>query len=151
MTSSLTGSTALPSNPSLLFQDNQWAPINSSSKSKKRAILNARLMSFDCSLSLNLNCAEVEQEGDTSENCDVTENDATLGSKICQVVENTLRLGLSLSTDSLEKAPDKLIAFLNATSSFRLLPIRSLDFKTDEAVCIFLNLYHCLVQHALLV
>lgn len=147
MTSS-TGSTDLPSNPSLLFQENQWAPINSSSKSKKRAILNARLMSFDCSL--NVNCADEQEEGD-AEHSDIGENEGTLGSKICQVVEDTLCLGLSLSTDSLEKAPDKLIAFLNATSAFRLLPLRSLDVRTDEAVCIFLNLYHCLVQHALLV
>ena len=71
--------------------------------------------------------------------------DATLS--IAVFVENLLVQALSLSPDS---SLDELIQFLNAASCLRSINLRKINFDSEEAVCIFVNLYHALLQHALL-
>lgn len=43
------------------------------------------------------------------------------------------------------------VPFLDLTSTFRTVNLRSLDLNSDEGLCFFANLYHLLVMHMLLV
>jgi len=91
-----------------------------------RIILNARRMSFD-----------VAAPAAT----------AALSTSPSQLSEKALRLVYDLSPDS---GTERLVAFLDLCSSFRVLPLHLLDFDSAEALAFFLNIYHTLLQHALL-
>eukprot|EP00624_Nannochloropsis_granulata_P005770 evm.model.NODE_41244_length_18694_cov_23.977480.2 len=91
-----------------------------------RIILNARRMSFD-----------VAAPAAT----------AALSMSPCQLSEKAVRLVYDLSPDS---GTERLVAFLDLCSSFRVLPLHLLDLDSAEALAFFLNIYHTLLQHALL-
>ena len=65
-------------------------------------------------------------------------------------VENLLSTSLSFSLSALERDPERLVKFLDAVSHLRLIPIIEIDREGVDAFCLFVNLYHCLLQHALL-
>jgi hypothetical protein len=65
-------------------------------------------------------------------------------------VQNLLERALSFSLEKLEQSPESFINFLDDTSRLRKVPLSHLDLQGKEAFCIFVNLYHCLLQHALL-
>ena len=65
-------------------------------------------------------------------------------------VEDLLSTSLSFSLSSLERDPERLVKFLDAVSHLRLIPIIEIDRDSVDAFCLFVNLYHCLLQHALL-
>lgn len=67
-----------------------------------------------------------------------------------QFVADLLATALSFSFESLEKDPDAFVEFHDATSKLRTISLDRLDLSSPEAVCIFVNLYHCLLQHSLL-
>ena len=67
-----------------------------------------------------------------------------------QFVEDLLSMSLSFSLECLEKDPDAFVKFHDATSKLRTLSLDRIHKSSPEAVCIFVNLYHCLLQHALL-
>lgn len=104
----------------------KWAEVRSGSKSISRSILNGRRMDFD------LDHDFLKDEG--------------LG----EFVENLLSTSLSFSLSSLEKDPENLVKFLDAVSHLRLVPIIEIDRRGADAFCLFVNIYHCLLQHALL-
>jgi Protein of unknown function (DUF1769) len=102
----------------------KWADVASGKKLKRRIILNNRRMYFDLS-------NDAEDPND--------------------LVENLSLMCLPFSLDSLEKDPDALVRFLDATSKLQRVRIHHLDFGSASAFCMFVNIYHCLLQHALLV
>lgn len=110
-----------------LFLRSQWAEVRSGSKSISRSILNGRRMDFD-----------LDQ--------DFLKEAGGLG----KFVEDLLETSLSFSLSSLERDPERLVKFLNAVSHLRLVPIIGIDRRGTDAFCLFVNLYHCLLQHALL-
>jgi hypothetical protein len=65
-------------------------------------------------------------------------------------VAELLSTSLSFSFESLEEDPDAFVKFHDATSKLRTISLNRIDLSSSEAVCIFVNLYHCLLQHALL-
>ena len=65
-------------------------------------------------------------------------------------VEDLLSTSLSFSLSSLERNPQRLVKFLDAVSHLRLVPIVEIDRRGVDAFCLFVNLYHCLLQHSLL-
>ena len=108
------------------FGGGKWANVSSGSKMKSRAVLNNRRMVFD----LN-----------PPENDDDNAN---------RFVEQLLSTALSFSLDSLKQNPDALIQFLDATSQLRTVALGEIDRESPQAFCLFVNIYHCLLQHALL-
>ena len=68
-----------------------------------------------------------------------------------EFVEEVTSSALSFSLDSLENDPDCFVDFLDAISHLRLLPLEEVDSAGKDAFCLFVNLYHCLLQHAMLV
>jgi len=116
-----------------LYKINQWATLSvESGKEAHRVVLNSRLMAFDAPSLL-------------PSNSDNFSNDA------CKAVGGLLSCALDLTNYSLEERPQDLIAFLNKTCSLRHLSFRNLDLNSEEAMCIYINLYHCLTQHILIV
>ena len=118
----------------------KWARVSSSKKSRKRIILNRRRMAFD-----------VEPFHSSS----LSANDGKSGKKtrdaiIAQYSEELLTTALSISPGSVEKDVEGFARFLDLTSKLRALPIDLVDFSSKEAFCIFVNIYHCLLQHTLL-
>jgi Protein of unknown function (DUF1769)/Protein of unknown function, DUF547 len=107
------------------FGGGKWANIQSGSKSKSRAILNNRRMVFD--LNPLGHCADVNQ-----------------------FVEQLLSTALTFSLDSVKQYPELLIQFLDSTSFLRTLSLEGMDKESPETFCLFANIYHCLLQHALL-
>ncbi|CAB9508403.1 expressed unknown protein [Seminavis robusta] len=105
----------------------KWAEVQSGSKSICRTILNGRRMDFDL------------DEGFLRE-----------AGGLGKYVEDLLSTSLSFSLSSLERDPERLVKFLDAVSHLRLIPIIEIDREGVEACCLFVNLYHCLLQHALL-
>jgi Protein of unknown function, DUF547 len=101
----------------------KWAEVSSGSKSKRRIVLNGRRLEFD-----------LEQHT-------VPE---------VYFVQSLLQQALSFSLDSISNDPEGLIKFLDATSQLRTFSLRELDLSSASALCMFVNLYHCLLQHALL-
>ena len=101
----------------------KWARVSSGSKMKHRVVLNCRRMAFDLS----------EEVVD-----------------VAAYSEQLLTIALSLSTDSLKEQPDLLARFLDAASYLKSISLEKLDPNADETFCFFANLYHCLLQHALL-
>jgi hypothetical protein len=110
----------------------KWAPVSSASKPKQRVVLNGRRQIFD-----------VDPFTDFS-------FDAEEIMRVAKFVENMLTTALSFSVDSIDNDPKAFLEFIDKTSRLRKLPLHKLDLKQDESFCIFANLYHCLLQHALL-
>ena len=108
----------------------KWANIVSYKKSKQRVILNSRRMSFDCE--------SFEYDEENSEET------------LCSFVENLLRKALSFSLESLVNDPSDFKRFLDDASRLREFPLSKIDKSESCAFCISVNLYHCLLKHALL-
>eukprot|EP00536_Pseudo-nitzschia_multiseries_P003742 jgi/Psemu1/186523/e_gw1.59.109.1 len=106
----------------------KWAKVSSQQKLKERAILNGRRMSFD-GLTLSF--------GNSI-------------SKVNKFVEDLLTMALTFSLNSLEQDPESFIKFLDLTSELRFLPLEEIDRSSPYAFCLFVNIYHCLLQQALL-
>jgi hypothetical protein len=68
-----------------------------------------------------------------------------------QFVEQLLATSLSFSLDSVQRDPKAFVQFLDATSQLRSLPLEMMDRASNESFCLFVNIYHCLLQHSLLV
>lgn len=109
----------------------KWAPVSCASKMRQRTILNGRRMAFD-----------IEP--------DEVEDNAEYLQQTSEFVADLLSTSLSFSFSSLEKDPDAFVKFHDATSKLRTLALDRIDLSSSESVCIFVNLYHCLLQHALL-
>jgi hypothetical protein len=110
----------------------KWKAVATSQKKKHRAVLNGRCMGFDVKPFVP----------------DSSERDVE--SAIVQFVEDLLSLALSLDQNSFSKAPDRLLLFLNNTSRLSVMPINQMEPSEKGAYCVFVNLFHCLLQHALL-
>jgi len=108
---------------SLSSGQEKWADIMSGTKSKSRVVLNNRRMAFDL-------------EAETSD---------PLG-----LVEDLLSTALSFSLQHLTEHPQTLVRFLDWTSQLRNLDLDELDLSSSSAFCFFVNVYHCLLQHAML-
>ena len=112
----------------------KWASVSTGRKShqkKQRRVLNGRKLSFDL-----------------KPVSDGTEGNIT---SIASYVANLLEMALSFSPDTLDATESSFIEFLDEASRLRSLPLHEMDFSSREALCIFVNLYHCLLQHSLLV
>jgi hypothetical protein len=101
----------------------KWAEVASGTKMKRRMIINNRRMVFDVEPELGF------------------AND---------FVEDLLSTCLSFSFHSLKQHPEALLNFLDTTSKLRVLSLQQIDLASESAFCLFVNLYHCLLQHALL-
>jgi len=102
----------------------KWADVVSGNKMKPRLVLNNRRMMFDL----------LPRPDHTAE-----------------FVERLLETSLSFShLKNLKEHPEDLVKFLDATSQLRSLSLDSLDLASPSSFCIFVNIYHCLLQHALL-
>lgn len=107
------------------FGRGKWANVSSGGKMKSRAVLNNRRMVFDLHLPSN----DDDVDG---------------------FVQELLSTALSFSLDSLKQNPEALIRFLDKTSQLRTVPLQDVDLASPKAYCLFVNIYHCLLQHALL-
>lgn len=105
----------------------KWAKISSNQKRKARVVLNGRRMAFDRHRT--------------------TLDDVAIGFSF---VEDLLTRALSFSLESLERDPESFVEFLDLTSQLRFLPLDEIDLSSRGAFCLFTNLYHCLLQQALL-
>jgi len=121
----------ISNDPKLSAGRGKWANIISSSKSKQRIILNSHRMVFDCDVFVK-NKNENRQ------------------ASFAIFVEKLLEKSLSFSFESLEESPNDFANFLCDCSRLKKFPLHEIDFSTKQALCIFVNLYHCLLQHALL-
>ena len=83
-----------------------------------------------------------------------TENSIEVGGGLIekeeQFVEGLLLKACSFTVEMLERNPRDFVDFLDATSRLRSIDLRDLDLSSDAALCLVLNLYHCLLQHSLL-
>jgi len=113
-------------------ETSKWANIVSSKKFRQRIILNSRRMPFDCK------SFEYDQTN-TKGSDDV----------LCSFVEGLLRKALSFSLKPLDN-PSDFIKFLDDTSRLRELSLSEVDKDGRGTFCMCVNLYHCLLQHALL-
>lgn len=106
----------------------KWAKVSSGSKTlKERSVLNGRRMAFDIDLD-GLSC----------------------GADGIAFVEEILSKCLSFNLSMLEEEPDSFVEFLDLTSRLRLIPLDEIDLSSKHAFCLFANIYHCLLQHAML-
>jgi hypothetical protein len=105
----------------------KWAKLSSKDKTMERAVLNGRRMAFDCQTTV---LQDVSKSG--------------------LFVNDLLTRALSFSLESLEQDPDSFIEFLDLTSHLRFLPLDEIDLSSKFAYCLFVNIYHCLLQQALL-
>ncbi len=64
-----------------------------------------------------------------------------------KISERALRLVYDLSPDS---GNEKLAQYLDYVSLLKCVNLHTVDRFSDEALCFFLNIYHSLLQHALL-
>lgn len=113
-------------------ESEKWATVLSSKKYRKRTILNSRRMPFDCD-QFNM---------DSDEGVSISE--------LSSFVENLLQKALEFSLDHMMQNPKDFVKFLDQTSRLRTFPLKSLDRNEKETFCIYVNLYHCLLQHSLL-
>ncbi|KAL7498709.1 hypothetical protein ACHAWT_008068 [Skeletonema menzelii] len=116
----------------------KWASVSTGRKShqkKQRRILNGRRMSFD------LKPVSGSTGGKTN----------SVQSCIAVYSENLLKMALTFSPDTLDATESSFIEFLDEVSRLRSLPLHEIDFTSRGALCIFVNLYHCLLQHSLLI
>lgn len=111
----------------LLFLSLQWAVVPTGKKTTNRTILNSRRMVFD------LDPNFLKMEGGAG-----------------RFVEDLLSTSLSFSLSSLERDPEGLVKFLDATSYLRLISLLDFERSSVGAFCLVVNLYHCLLQHSLL-
>jgi hypothetical protein len=65
-------------------------------------------------------------------------------------VEDLLSRALSFNLQKLEENPESFVEFLDLTSQLRLLPLEEIDLSSRHAFCLFANIYHCLLQQAML-
>ena len=118
---------------SLTGSGGKWAPVVVGKKSKQkkpRMIFNSRRMAFDLEP-----VVDYRKTGDDK-----------MGSIACYV-EGLLHKALSFSPEALDSADS---SFLDDVSRLRCIPLQEIDYDSKQALCIFVNLYHCLLQHALL-
>jgi hypothetical protein len=108
----------------------KWANITSAKKSYQRLVLNSRRMSYD-----------IMQFGD---------NDESYEASVGKFVQSLLQSALSFSSEDLESSASNLMTFLDETSRLKAVSLQRLDFSSKAVFCIFVNLYHCLLQHSLL-
>jgi len=120
----------------------KWATTTSSSKRKQRIILNGRRQQFDCA-SFNAETRVTATENSIEVGGGLIENEE-------QFVEGLLLKACSFTVEMLERNPREFVEFLDATSRLRRIDLRDLDLSSDTALCLVLNLYHCLLQHSLL-
>lgn len=114
------------SNSSPTSEAGKWAKVSTGKSSKERIIFNGRRMAFDI-------------------------NDAlSEGSDGYAFVEDLLSRALCFDFKNLEDHPESFVEFLDLTSQLRLLPLDEIDLSSPHAFCLFANIYHCLLQHALL-
>ena len=109
--------------PSLSLGRGKWADVLTSGKPSRRVVLNNRRMLFDL---------------DRPDDSEVA------------FVERLLERSLNFSLEPMSTDPDELVSFLNSASQLRTLSIRDMDLTRPTTFCLFVNLYHCLLQHALL-
>ena len=109
----------------------RWTKISSSKKQHHRLVLNNRRMSFDCEDFLS-------------------SSDTRTTPEISVFIEDLLRMSLSFTSENLETSPDEFIKFQDKASRLKNLPLQKLDRSDNESFCIWINLYHCLLQHSLL-
>lgn len=119
--------------PSLSEDYGKWASIVSSKGKKQRVVHNSRRMAFDSKKFL----IDGSQSAERS---------------IGLFVEGLLRQVLSFSNDALDNTDCQgdFVNFLNCSSRLRTLRLQKLNLSGKEAFCICVNLYHCLLQHSLL-
>ncbi|KAL3932921.1 MAG: hypothetical protein SGARI_003833 [Bacillariaceae sp.] len=115
------------SESSLSSGHGKWAKLRSKDKSLQRTVLNGRRMAFDCRTTL---LEDVSKCGD--------------------FVQDLLSKVLTFSLESLEQEPEAFIEFLDLTSQLRFVPLDEIDLSGKYAFCLFVNIYHCLLQQALL-
>lgn len=116
----------------------KWASVSTGRKShqkKERRVLNGRRLSFDLKPVASISGGSI----------------IDVQSDIASFVENLLKMALSFSPDTLDATESSFIEFLDEASRLRSLPLNGIDFTSREALCIFVNLYHCLLQHSLLI
>ena len=121
---------------SLTGSGGKWTSVMIGKKSKqkrKRMIFNSRKMAFD--LEPVVDHGKIGNDGGSKT------------SKISVFIENLLRMALTLSPEAIESTE---MRFLDEVSRLRSLPLQAIEYESTEALCIFVNLYHCLLQHALL-
>lgn len=92
-----------------------------------RSVLNGRRMAFDINL-----------------------DGLAFGADGVAFVEEILSKSLSFDLRMLEEEPDSFVEFLDLTSRLRLIPLDHIDLSSKHAFCLFANIYHCLLQHAML-
>ncbi|GMH95851.1 hypothetical protein TrST_g6287 [Triparma strigata] len=152
-----------------VLKSGQWAGVAGSNKSNRRVVLNARRMRFDGASVKDMRqklAADAERRRDPGD-IEVTESgiDQTGASfsspptvsaseeldedvlDFTRFAEILLKKALSLSPESSLK---DLVGFLNMTSCLRSLDLNAINYDSDCAVMLFVNIYHCLLQHALL-
>lgn len=115
------------SESSLSSGNGKWAKLSSKDKLKSRTILNGRRMAFD-----SLDSGDVDMSNGFA------------------FVEDLLGRTLSFSLESLENDPESFIEFLDLSSQLRVLPLDEIDFSSKSSLCLFANIYHCLLQQAML-
>ncbi|KAI2513110.1 hypothetical protein MHU86_1148 [Fragilaria crotonensis] len=111
----------------------KWSKIPSGSKSMHRSVMNGRRMTFDIE---TLASSDDEEDFETQ--------------RIESFVNKLLAFALSTTFDTIESDPASFSAFLDMTSQLRSIQLDRLDLSQPSALCIFANIYHCLLQHALL-
>ncbi|GAX27126.1 hypothetical protein FisN_13Lh326 [Fistulifera solaris] len=102
----------------------KWADVHCNQKLRKRVVLNHRRMAFDL---------------------------PTHDFEIHVFIESLLATALSFEFDSLQHHPEALTAFLDSTSVLKGLRLQDMDRSDPKTFCAYVNVYHCLLQHALLV
>lgn len=111
-------------NSSLSSVRGKWADVHCNQKWRRRVVLNHRRMAFDL---------------------------PTQDLEIHAFVEALLATSLSFEFDSLQHHPEALTAFLDSTSILKGLRLQDMDRSDMKTLCAYVNVYHCLLQHALLV
>lgn len=113
--------------------NHKWAKVPSGSNPQHRSLMNGRRMVFDVEPFSSLE-----------------ETDVLAMDKIEAFVATLLNLALATTFDSLEANPAAFAEFLDMTSQLRAIPLDRIDLSNPAALCIFTNLFHCLLHHALL-
>lgn len=116
----------------------KWCTVSTSKnkQKKRRRILNSRRMAFDITP-----VTSPAKEAEPTNNAQ---------SQIAAFVENLLRMALSFSPECLNATDTRFTEFLDETSRLQTCPLHEIDLSSKGAMCIFVNLYHCLLQHSLL-
>lgn len=113
--------------------NHKWAKIPSGTKTMHRSVMNVRRMAFDVEA---LASPDAEEEFELE--------------RIESFVSKLLELALSTTFDNIETNPETFAEFLDMASQLRSIPLDRLDLGLPASLCIFTNIYHCLLQHALL-